>query len=101
MEREHRDAGDEMQTIRQLTNGYVAPADGCTTYRVCMAELARFERDLHEQQPTQYLHEALPIQQPTDDGYTSALRVVLETTIEDEAEQFGAPADFIRVTDEH
>ena len=29
------------------------------------------------------------------------VRVVLETTIEDEAEQFGAPADFIRVTDEH
>jgi regulator of cell morphogenesis and NO signaling len=47
MEREHRDAGDEMRVIRELTNGYAAPADGCTTYQVCFAELARFEGDLH------------------------------------------------------
>jgi regulator of cell morphogenesis and NO signaling len=47
MEREHRDAGDEMHAIRQLTNGHTPPADGCTTYRVAFEELARFERDLH------------------------------------------------------
>jgi regulator of cell morphogenesis and NO signaling len=47
MEREHRDAGDEMRQIRELTHGYTVPADGCTTYRVCFAELLRFERDLH------------------------------------------------------
>lgn len=47
MEREHRDAGDELRLIRELTNGYVPPADGCTTYRVCFAQLAEFERDLH------------------------------------------------------
>lgn len=47
MEREHREAGDEMRLIRELTNGYIPPADGCTTYRVCLAELAQFERDLH------------------------------------------------------
>ncbi len=47
MEREHREAGDELRLIRELTNGYTAPADGCTTYRVCFAELAQFERDLH------------------------------------------------------
>lgn len=47
MEREHRDAADELQAIRELTNGYSAPDDGCTTYRVCMAELRRFEQDLH------------------------------------------------------
>ena len=47
MEREHREASDEMRLIRELTNGYVAPADGCSTYRVCVAELAAFERDLH------------------------------------------------------
>jgi len=46
MEREHRDAGDEMQTIRTLTNDYTPPADGCTTYAVCMAELRGFDRDL-------------------------------------------------------
>jgi len=47
MEREHREAADHLQTIRQLTGGFSAPADGCTTYEVCMAELADFERDLH------------------------------------------------------
>lgn len=58
------------------------------------------ERGIPEQQPTQYLHEQLQIQ-ADDDGYQSTLRVVVvETAIETE-EQFGAPADFIRVTDEH
>lgn len=47
MEREHREAADELRIIRELTHGYVAPVDGCTTYAVCMAELHRFERDLH------------------------------------------------------
>jgi regulator of cell morphogenesis and NO signaling len=47
MEREHREAGDELQLIRTLTNGYTPPSDGCTTYRVTLAELAQFERDLH------------------------------------------------------
>src|SRR5262245_935566 len=47
MEREHNEAGDEMRLIRELTNGYAPPADACTTYRVCFAELAAFERDLH------------------------------------------------------
>jgi regulator of cell morphogenesis and NO signaling len=47
MEREHRAAADELDAIRELTNGYAVPEDGCTTYAVCMAELARFEQDLH------------------------------------------------------
>jgi regulator of cell morphogenesis and NO signaling len=47
MEREHRDAGDELEMIRELTSNYTAPADGCTTYAVCMRELKTFERDLH------------------------------------------------------
>jgi len=47
MEREHRDAGDELHLIRELTNGFTAPPDGCATYRAAFAELARFERDLH------------------------------------------------------
>jgi regulator of cell morphogenesis and NO signaling len=48
MEREHQEAGDELRAIRDLTHGYATPPDGCTTYRVAMAELERFERDLHE-----------------------------------------------------
>lgn len=59
------------------------------------------ERDIHEQQPTQYLAEQIQLQETTDDGYQSSLGVVLETPIEDEAEQFGEAVDFIRITDEH
>ena len=59
------------------------------------------EPEIHEQQPTQYLHEQIQLQETDDQGYQSSLRVVLETTIEDKAEQFGAAADFIRITDEH
>src|SRR6476659_664846 len=51
------------------------------------------ERDIHEQQPTQYLHEQIQLDESTDDGYQSSLRVVLETTIDEEAEQFGAAAE--------
>jgi len=47
MEREHREAAGTLQLIRELTGGYAIPSDGCTTYAVCMAELAQFERDLH------------------------------------------------------
>jgi regulator of cell morphogenesis and NO signaling len=48
MEREHREVADALRLIRELTHGFTAPADGCTTYQVAMAELARFERDLHQ-----------------------------------------------------
>ena len=47
MEAEHDAAGDAMASIRALTRGYVAPEDGCTTYRVALQELEAFERDLH------------------------------------------------------
>ncbi|MEO5761797.1 MAG: iron-sulfur cluster repair di-iron protein, partial [Vicinamibacteria bacterium] len=47
MEREHEEVGNEMRLIRELTNNFTPPADGCTTYKVCFAELARFEEDLH------------------------------------------------------
>ena len=59
------------------------------------------ERDIHEQQPTQYLHEQIQLDESADDGFQSSLRVVLETTIEEESEQFDAAVDFIRITDEH
>jgi regulator of cell morphogenesis and NO signaling len=47
MEREHREVADALRLIRELTRGYTAPEDGCATYAICMAELQRFERDLH------------------------------------------------------
>jgi regulator of cell morphogenesis and NO signaling len=36
-----------MARIREVTGGYVPPADGCTTYRITMRELEAFEADLH------------------------------------------------------
>ena len=58
------------------------------------------ERGVPVQQPTQYLHEQIHIAGSTDDVYQSALRVVLETTIEEDTEPFGG-AEFIRITDDH
>jgi regulator of cell morphogenesis and NO signaling len=47
MEAEHESSGAAMARICELSNGYQAPPDGCTTYRVCMQELEAFEQDLH------------------------------------------------------
>jgi regulator of cell morphogenesis and NO signaling len=47
MEREHREVADALRIIRELTRGYQTPADGCATYAICMADLHRFESDLH------------------------------------------------------
>lgn len=47
MEREHREAADEVRLIRELTNRYVRPADGGVAYETCLTELSRFEYDLH------------------------------------------------------
>jgi regulator of cell morphogenesis and NO signaling len=47
MEAEHEFVGDAMAEIRYLTGGYRVPVDACTTYRVCLEELAAFEADLH------------------------------------------------------
>lgn len=47
MEEEHESAGACMARIRELTGGFTAPEDGCTTYRVCLQELQAFEADLH------------------------------------------------------
>ena len=47
MEHEHDDAGNGMARIRELSSGYMPPADACTTYRLSFAALDAFERDLH------------------------------------------------------
>lgn len=47
MEQEHELAGDVLYKIRSLTNNYTPPADACTTFQVCLAELKAFEEDLH------------------------------------------------------
>lgn len=46
MEAEHTSAGQELAIVRELTDNYRTPADGCTTYRVCYQELEAFDDDL-------------------------------------------------------
>ncbi len=47
MEIEHQEAGDGIETIRELTHGYETPADACSTYALVLRELEAFEKDLH------------------------------------------------------
>ena len=47
MEMEHETAGGAMDSIRDLTRDYRAPADACTTYAITLNELEAFEQDLH------------------------------------------------------
>ena len=44
---EHQNEGERFETIAQLTNNYLVPEDGCTTYEVTLKQLADFEKDLH------------------------------------------------------
>jgi regulator of cell morphogenesis and NO signaling len=46
MEHDHRDAGESLARLRTLTSDFTPPADACATYRLCFAELERFEIDL-------------------------------------------------------
>jgi regulator of cell morphogenesis and NO signaling len=48
IESEHESAGSELEEIRKLTNGYSAPADACTTFKVLYQKLEEFENDLFE-----------------------------------------------------
>ena len=47
MLREHDAVGDLLAHMRQLTNDYQPPADGCATYAACFAALAELEADTH------------------------------------------------------
>ena len=47
MMHEHDIEGERFRRIRELTRQYVAPADGCATYRAAFAALHAFEDDLH------------------------------------------------------
>lgn len=47
MEADHEREGGRSARLRQLTNGFEAPADGCNTYRLTYRLLEDFERDLH------------------------------------------------------
>ena len=44
---EHDDAGALLAQIRELSNGYTAPAGACPTFLALFRGLEEFERDLH------------------------------------------------------
>ena len=48
MSREHDDAGEALEQIRQLTKDYTVPQDACPTYRAYMDALKAVEKDLHQ-----------------------------------------------------
>ena len=47
MEMEHEGAGNLFYRIRELSNNYSVPADGCITFKTLYDELKEFENDLH------------------------------------------------------
>jgi regulator of cell morphogenesis and NO signaling len=47
MEHEHADAGDALEGIRDLTDGYTPPAYACSTVRALYEGLKALEKDLH------------------------------------------------------
>lgn len=48
MEIEHDSAGDAFREMRQLSNNFTPPEDGCISYRTLYQALADFEADLHQ-----------------------------------------------------
>lgn len=48
MEHEHTYAGQLLEQIFKITDGYTPPRDACTTYKVTFSELKTFEEKLHE-----------------------------------------------------
>ena len=44
---EHDAVGDLLARLRQLTDGYTPPADGCASYVACFAAMAELEADTH------------------------------------------------------
>jgi regulator of cell morphogenesis and NO signaling len=47
-EAEHDAAGDIIKELRQITNGFTAPADGCRTYYLTYEQLNELESDLFQ-----------------------------------------------------
>jgi len=47
MESEHEQAGEDFETIRELTSNYKLPADACNSYTILYKMLEEYENDLH------------------------------------------------------
>ncbi len=47
MEQEHEHAGDALKALRELSNDYTVPEDGCNSYKALYQGLDQLEHDLH------------------------------------------------------
>lgn len=47
METEHEQAGEALQTIREITNNFTLPSDACNSYTILYKKLDEYENDLH------------------------------------------------------
>lgn len=45
---EHDDAGQDLEKMRRLTDGFSAPATACNTYRAMLQALEEIEADMHQ-----------------------------------------------------
>ncbi len=48
MEIEHDSAGDAMKEMRELSNNFTTPEEGCFSYKTLYQGLSEFEADLHQ-----------------------------------------------------
>ena len=48
LELEHQSAGEDMYSIRKLTNSYIPPKGASESYILCLKELKEFEEDHHK-----------------------------------------------------
>jgi regulator of cell morphogenesis and NO signaling len=48
MEHEHDSAGHALRAMREISQGYTAPADACVSYQTLYKGLAELEADLHQ-----------------------------------------------------
>jgi regulator of cell morphogenesis and NO signaling len=48
LEEEHTGAGDIIKELREVTNHYTAPKDGCNTYNISFSKLMELEKDLFQ-----------------------------------------------------
>lgn len=46
METEHEQAGEDMQSIREITNNFELPQGACNSYQILFKKLAEFENDM-------------------------------------------------------
>jgi regulator of cell morphogenesis and NO signaling len=48
MELEHEEAGEALQTIREITDNFTLPSDACNSYVILYKKLNEYENDLHK-----------------------------------------------------